>query len=54
VKTVYSTVNTITVTGNLNTGYRAGGIKAAATLYRLIFGTWEAVLFTPLVFKKRR
>ena len=34
----------ITVTGVLITGYRAGGIKAAATLYRLACGTWEASL----------
>ena len=34
----------ITVTGVLITGYRADGIKAAATLHRLIYGTWEAIL----------
>ena len=32
------------MTDNLITGYRAGGIKAAATLHRLACGTWEASL----------
>ena len=34
----------ITVTGVFITGYGAGGIKAAATLHRLVCGTWEASL----------
>jgi len=37
-------MNRISCNGYLITGYRAGGIKAAATFHRLVYGTWEACL----------
>jgi hypothetical protein len=37
-------MNRTNCNGHLITGYRAGGIKAAGTLHRLIYGTWDAIL----------
>ena len=40
----FRTINVTNCSGNLLTGYRATGIKTAATLRRLLYRTWEAYL----------
>ena len=37
----FRTSDVTNCSGKLHTGYRTTGIKAAGTLYRLMYGTWE-------------